>query len=81
MKRKKTPTEKASPGTLLAARARAEGNKWTDAERDKLGDQFMKLYYGANLLRQVSAGQHSAAKSAAIVKQALRQERYAKRSY
>jgi hypothetical protein len=46
MKRKKAPTEKASPGTLLAARARAEGNKWTDAEREKLGDQFMKLYYG-----------------------------------
>jgi hypothetical protein len=46
MKRKKAPLEKASPGTVLAARARAEGNKWTDAEREKLGEQFMKLYYG-----------------------------------
>jgi hypothetical protein len=46
MKRKKVPPEKASPGTLLAARARADGNKWTDAEREKLGDQFLKLYYG-----------------------------------
>jgi hypothetical protein len=47
MKRKKVPIEKASAGTVLAARARAEGNKWTDLERDKLGEQFMKLYYGA----------------------------------
>jgi hypothetical protein len=46
MKRKKAPLEKASTGTVLAARARAEGNKWTDAEREQLGEQFMKLYYG-----------------------------------
>jgi hypothetical protein len=46
MKRKKAQIEKASPGTVLAAQARAEGNKWTDAEREKLGEQFMKLYYG-----------------------------------
>jgi len=47
MKRKKAQLEKASIGTVLAAQARAEGNKWTDTERDKLGDEFMKLYYGA----------------------------------
>lgn len=46
MKRKKAALEKASDGTVLAARARAEGNKWADAEREKLGEQFMKLYYG-----------------------------------
>jgi len=46
MKRKKATVEKASSGTALAAQARAEGNKWTDAEREKLGEQFMKLYYG-----------------------------------
>ncbi len=46
MKRKKAPRQKATPGTVLAARARAAGNKWTDAEREKLGEQFMKLYYG-----------------------------------
>jgi len=46
MKRRKTPLEKASTGTVLAARARAEGNKWTDTEREQLGEQFMKLYYG-----------------------------------
>jgi hypothetical protein len=46
MKRKKARLQKVSAGTVLAARARAEGNKWTDEEREKLGEQFMKLYYG-----------------------------------
>jgi hypothetical protein len=46
MKRKNAQLQKASPGTVLAARARGEGNKWTDAEREKLGDEFMKLFYG-----------------------------------
>ena len=46
MKRKKAQLEKASTGTVLAARMRAEGNKWTDAERAKLNDEFLKLYYG-----------------------------------
>jgi hypothetical protein len=46
MKRKKAPLEKPSAGTMFAARARAEGNKWRDAEREKLGERFMKLYYG-----------------------------------
>jgi hypothetical protein len=46
MKRKKAPLSKTSNGTVLAARARAEGNTWTDAERERLGEQFMKLYYG-----------------------------------
>jgi hypothetical protein len=45
VKRKKAQLEKATTGTVLAARARAEGNKWTDAEREKLGQEFMKLYY------------------------------------
>jgi hypothetical protein len=46
MKRKKAPLERPSTGTVLAAKARAVGNKWTDAEREELGEQFMKLYYG-----------------------------------
>lgn len=46
MKRKKAQVEKASNGTVLAARARAECNKLTDTEREKLGDEFLKLYYG-----------------------------------
>jgi len=40
--------EKASVGTVLAARMRAEGNKLTDAEREKLGEEFLKLYYGGD---------------------------------
>ena len=46
MKRKKAQVERASAGTVLGAKARAEGNKWTDAEREKLGEDFMKHYYG-----------------------------------
>ena len=46
MKRKKPQAERVSSGTVLAARLRDEGNKWTDAEREKLGEGFLKLYYG-----------------------------------
>jgi len=48
MKRKKVRIEKASVGAVLAARMRAEGNKLTDAEREKLGEEFLKLYYGGD---------------------------------
>ncbi len=46
MKRKKAQVEKASNGTVLAAKMRAEGNKRTDAQREKLGEEFLKLHYG-----------------------------------
>lgn len=49
MKRRKAQNEKSSAGTMLAAQVRAEGNKWTDAEREKLGEEFMKLYYGGEV--------------------------------
>jgi hypothetical protein len=49
MKRKNARPEKVSAGTMLAAQVRAEGNKWTDAKREKLGEQFMKLYYGGEI--------------------------------
>lgn len=48
MKRKKAHVEKASAGTVVAARMRAEGNKLPDAEREKLGEEFLKLYYGGD---------------------------------
>jgi len=48
MKRKKPQVEKASAGTVLGARMRAEGNKLTDAERDELGGEFLKIYYGGD---------------------------------
>jgi hypothetical protein len=53
MKRKKAQSGKASVGTLLAARARAEGNKLTDSECEQLGEQFMKLYYRGETLTGV----------------------------
>ena len=37
---------KKTPGTLLAEKMRADGNKLTDAQREKLSEEFMKLYYG-----------------------------------
>jgi hypothetical protein len=49
MKRKKSQVEKRSNGTVIAAKARAEGNKWTDAGREKLGEDFLKLYYGREI--------------------------------
>ncbi len=49
MKRKKAQAEKESVGTVLGAKARAECNKLTDAERERLGENFMKLYYGGEI--------------------------------
>ncbi len=46
MKRKKAQVEKVSAGTVLAARAHTECDKLTDTEREKLGEEFLKLYYG-----------------------------------
>jgi len=48
MKRKKTQVEKASAGTITGAKMRAECNGLTDVEREKLGEEFLKLYYGGN---------------------------------
>jgi len=44
---KPKPTKK-SRGTLLAEQMRAEGNKLTDAQREKLSEEFLKLYYGGD---------------------------------
>ncbi|HTV39475.1 MAG TPA: hypothetical protein VMF08_02795 [Candidatus Sulfotelmatobacter sp.] len=48
MKQKKARTEKASAGTALGAKARAESNRLADTDREKLGEEFMKLYYGGS---------------------------------
>jgi hypothetical protein len=50
MKRKKPPVEKATSGTVLGAKLRAECNQLSDAEREKLGGEFLKLYYGGQPL-------------------------------
>jgi hypothetical protein len=42
----KAKSAKKSAGTRLAEQMRAEGNKLTDHQREKLGEEFMKLYYG-----------------------------------
>ena len=46
MKRKKALVEKPSVGALLAAKARAKGNRLADAQRETLEEEFLKLYYG-----------------------------------
>ncbi|MEO7297781.1 MAG: hypothetical protein ABI042_04310 [Verrucomicrobiota bacterium] len=34
-----------SQGTVLAEQMRAEGNKFTDAQRENLEQDFLKLYF------------------------------------
>ena len=45
MKRKKAQVEKASVGTVVGAKCRARCNELSDSEREKLSDEFLKLYY------------------------------------
>ena len=48
MKRKKAQGAKASVGTVVAAKYRARCNELSDNEREKLNDEFMKLYYAGS---------------------------------
>jgi hypothetical protein len=48
MKRKKAPVEKASVGTVVGAKYRARCNELSDSEREKLNDEFLKLYYAGS---------------------------------
>jgi hypothetical protein len=45
VKRKKAQIEKASAGTVVGAKYRARCNELPDSERERLNDEFMKLYY------------------------------------
>ena len=45
MKRRKAQSEKPSTGTVVAAKYRARCNRLSDSEREKLGEEFLKLYY------------------------------------
>ena len=45
MKEKKPQAQKASVGTIIGAKYRARCNGLSDGEREKLNDEFMKLYY------------------------------------
>jgi hypothetical protein len=49
MKRKKAQVEKASVGTVVGAKYRARCNDLSDSEREKLNDEFLKLYYGGSV--------------------------------
>ena len=46
MKSSKPAAEKKTPGTIQAQELRARCNKLTEAERRKLRDEAMRLYYG-----------------------------------
>lgn len=45
MKRKKAQIQKATVGTIVGAKYRARCNELSDSERERLNDEFMKLYY------------------------------------
>ena len=45
MKRKKARAEKTSVGTVVGAKYRTRCNQLSDSEREKLNDEFLKLYY------------------------------------
>ena len=46
MKTAKLAAQKKTPGTIQAEAIRARCNKLTEAERRKLRDEAMRLYYG-----------------------------------
>lgn len=46
MKAKKEQVQKPTEGTVTGAKYRARCNRLADSEREKLGDEFLKLYYG-----------------------------------
>lgn len=48
MKRKRPQVEKATAGTVIGAKYRARCNQLTDLEREKLGEEFLKLYYAGS---------------------------------
>jgi hypothetical protein len=48
MKGKKAQPKKPNHGTVTGAKYRARCNRLSDAQREKLGDEFLKLYYAGN---------------------------------
>jgi hypothetical protein len=46
VKGKKEQVQKPTAGTVVGAKYRARCNQLGDNEREKLGDAFLKLYYG-----------------------------------
>ena len=48
MKGKKAEPKKPTAGTITGAKYRARCNRLNDAQREKLGEEFLKLYYAGN---------------------------------
>ena len=48
MKRKKGLADKATTGTLMAAKYRTRCNRLADSQREKLNEEFLQLYYGVS---------------------------------
>jgi hypothetical protein len=46
VKAKKEQVQRPTAGTVVGAKYRARSNQLGDTEREKLGDEFLKLYYG-----------------------------------
>ena len=46
LRAKKQQAQKPTAGTVVGAKYRARCNQLADTEREKLGDEFLKLYYG-----------------------------------
>ena len=49
MKGKKVQLKKPTAGTVTGAKYRARCNRLSDTQREKLGEEFLKLYYAGNL--------------------------------
>jgi hypothetical protein len=45
VKAKKEQVQKPTAGTVVSQKYRARCNQLSDSEREKLGDEFLKLYY------------------------------------
>jgi len=49
VKAKKERVQKPTAGTVVAAKHRDRCNQLGDPEREKLGDEFLQLYYGRHV--------------------------------
>jgi hypothetical protein len=48
VKRKKTPAKQPTTDTVAGAKYRAQCNQLPDSEREKLSDEFLKLYHASS---------------------------------
>jgi len=56
MKQRKAKVEKESAGTVVAAKYRARCNDLSDNEREKLNEEFLKLYYAGGARQPTRCG-------------------------